>query len=102
MNPGSAIAFTRPADMPVPDRLNLVLSIAVFCSAIALLWLASAVQSWFAVFGIGVLYAYLLLTNYALLHEATHGNLQSSVRRNRWLGFLNGSLFPMPFSMLRV
>ena len=102
MNPANAVVFTRPADLPVPDRLNLALSLAVFVTAIALLWLASFVQSWLAVFGVGVVYSYLLLTNYALLHEATHGNLQSNERRNYWLGLLTGCLFPIPFSMIRI
>lgn len=102
MNPANAVVFTRPADLPVPDRLNLALSLAVFVTAIALLWLASFVQSWLAVFGVGVVYSYLLLTNYALLHEATHGNLQSNERHNYWLGLLTGCLFPIPFSMIRI
>ncbi|HUS34529.1 MAG TPA: fatty acid desaturase, partial [Verrucomicrobiae bacterium] len=102
MNPANAVVFTRPADMPVPDRLNFFLSLAVFVTAIALLWFASFVQNWLLVLGVGVIYSYLLLTNYALLHEATHGNLQSDHRRNYWLGLLTGSLFPIPFSMIRI
>jgi fatty acid desaturase len=102
MNQANGVVFTRPADMPVPDRLNLFLSLAVFTAAIGLLWLASFVQSWLAVFGVGVIYSYLLLTNYALLHDATHGNLQSNHRRNYWLGLLTGCLFPIPFSMIRI
>jgi fatty acid desaturase len=102
MNPANAVVFTRPADMPVPDRLNLILSLIIFTAAIGLLWLASIVQSWLAVFAVGIIYSYLLLTNYALLHEATHANLQSNDRRNYWLGFLTGALFPIPFSMIRI
>jgi fatty acid desaturase len=102
MNSGSEMAFSRPADLPVPDRLNFVLTLLVLCAAIALLWLASLAQSWPAVFGIGIVYSYLLLTNYALLHEATHGNLQTQARRNYWLGFLTGCLFPIPFSMICI
>lgn len=110
MNPRSNVAtgisgravFSNPPDMPIPDKLNLILSLAVFAGAVALIWLASVVSSWLAVFGIGILFSYLLLTNYALLHEATHGNLQSSQRRNDGLGFLTGCLFPIPFSMIRI
>ena len=93
--------FSTPADMPIPDRLNLFLSLVVALGAMVLIWLASVVQNWIAVVGIGILFSYLLLTNYALLHEAAHGNLQSSQRRNYWLGFITGCLFPIPFSMLR-
>lgn len=102
MPSASARAFSAPSDLPVPDTLNLFLSVAVFAGAVTLIWLASVVRSWLAVIGVGILFSYLLLTDYALLHEATHGNLQSSPRRNRWLGFLTGSLFPIPFSMIRM
>ena len=92
---------TAPPDMPIPERLNLVLVILVFSSALGLLWLASHVTNWWAVVGIGVVFAYLLLTNYALLHEASHGNLQSTRSRNYWLGVTAGLLFPIPFTLMR-
>lgn len=92
---------TAPADMPIPDRLNLILVIGVFVTALSFLWLGSHVQQWWAVLGVGILYSYLLLTNYALLHEASHGNLQSSASRNYILGLLTGALFPMPFTLMR-
>src|SRR5215471_15649447 len=57
-----------PADMPIPDRLNFVLVWIVFALAVALLWFASRLTPWWAVFAIGILFSYLLLTNYALLH----------------------------------
>ena len=92
--------FSTPPDMPVPDSLNLLLSLAVFGCAIGLICAASYVHNWLAVLAIGIVFSYVLLTNYALLHEATHGNLQLTPRRNYWLGFLTGCLFPMPFSMI--
>jgi fatty acid desaturase len=109
MNSGAATNPVRtgpvfaptPADMPIPERLNALLSIGVFVAALALLWLASRVTSWLAVCGVGIVYSYLLLTNYALLHEASHGNLQTSARRNYFLGLLAGLLFPMPFTLMR-
>ena len=87
--------------MPIPDRLNVGLAIAVFVAAIVLIRIASIAQNWLSVFVVGVVFSYLLLTNYALLHEAAHGNLQSGRRRNYLLGFLTGCLFPIPFSMIR-
>lgn len=92
---------TAPPDMPVPERLNVVLVGFVFATALGLLWLASRVESWWAVGGIGVFFSYLLLTNYALLHEASHGNLQTTKARNYWLGVVAGLLFPMPFTLMR-
>ena len=86
--------------MPVPDRLNLALVLLVFLASTGLLWLASAVQNVYLMVGVAVVFSYVLLTNYALLHEATHGNLQSSPPRNYALGVLTGFLFPIPFSMI--
>jgi fatty acid desaturase len=97
-----ATRFTAPPqDMPVPNRLNFCLVVGVFVVAISLLWLGSHVGSWWAVLGVGVLFSYVLLTNYALLHEASHGNLQTGPRRNYWLGVVTGLLFPMPFTAMR-
>ena len=45
-------------------------------------------------------FLYVMLTNYALLHDATHDTLRSGVRANYWLGFLAGIWFPVPFSMI--
>ena len=90
-----------PPDMPIPERLNFILVASVFVGALALLLLASHVHGWLAICGVGVVYSYLLLTNYALLHEASHGNLQSTARRNYLLGFVSGLLFPMPFTLMR-
>ena len=98
----SASHFTSPPpDMPVPNRLNVCLVVGVFIAAVSLLWLGSHVESWWAVLGVGVLFSYILLTNYALLHEASHGNLQTGPRRNYWLGVVTGLLFPMPFTAMR-
>ena len=98
---GTTPAFSHPPDMPVPDKLNLFLSLTVFVGAVGLMWLASLAANWLEVFGVGIVFSYLLLTNYALLHEAAHGNLQSGTARNYCLGLLTGLLFPIPFSMIR-
>src|SRR5206468_1526751 len=91
-----------PADMPIPNRLNLLLVTVVAAGAIGLLWLGSWVESWWATLAAGIAFSYLLLTNYALFHEAGHGNLHSCPKVNRVLGTIAGMLFPMPFSMFRV
>jgi fatty acid desaturase len=90
-----------PPDMPIPDRLNACLTAGVFTAAVGLLWLGSWVESWYLVLGVGVAFSYLLLSNYALLHEAAHGNLHSSPRLNYLLGLAAGLLFSMPLSLIR-
>jgi fatty acid desaturase len=86
----------------VPDRLNLSLVALVFCGGVALQWLGSQATSWYLVLLIGVAFSYLMLTNYALLHEASHGNLHSNGRVNYLLGVLTGLLFPIPFRLMRT
>jgi len=91
-----------PADMPIPNRLNVTLVTFVFAAAVGLLALGSWVESWYAVLAVGVAFSYLLLTNYALLHEAAHHNLHSNGAVNRALGTLAGILFPCPYSMMEA
>jgi fatty acid desaturase len=96
-------AFTPPPpDMPIPVRLNLALVAVVFAAAVGLLGLGSRVEAWYLVLGVGVAFSYVLLTDYALLHEATHNNLHPDPRANHRLGVLTGMLFPVPFSMIHA
>jgi fatty acid desaturase len=88
--------------MPIPGRLNAFLVALVVGGAVALLWLGSRVESGYATLGVGVGFSYVLLTNYALFHEAAHGNLHGDRRVNHLLGVVTGMFFPMPFSMMRV
>jgi fatty acid desaturase len=91
-----------PASMRVPNRLNLILVIGVAGCALAMLWLASWLENQLAIAAAAIAFSYVLLTNYALLHEATHDNLHSSSIGNYWLGACTGTLFPVPFSMIRI
>jgi fatty acid desaturase len=88
--------------MPIPDRLNLCLVALVFCGGIALLWLGSRQSAWSGVMLTGIAFSYLMLTNYALLHEAAHGNLHSRSGVNNLLGLIAGLLFPIPFRLMRT
>jgi fatty acid desaturase len=88
--------------MPVPNVLNFTLVVLDIASAILLLWLGSWLDSWWAVLGVGIVFSYVMLTNYALLHEATHLNLNSNQAWNYWLGVATGVFFLAPFSMIRV
>jgi fatty acid desaturase len=87
--------------MPIPQRLNLLLCLSVFILAGFLLWLASRLNHPVLVLLIGVVFSYVLLTNYALLHEASHGNLHNSSVGNYLLGLFTGALFPMSFTLMR-
>lgn len=85
----------------IPSTLNLVLAAAVFCLAIALLWLASR-STLPALLALGVAYAFVMLTGYALLHEASHDLLHPKRPVNDSVGAVLGWLFPIAFTLLKV
>ncbi len=93
------------ATRAIPARLNLAIAAGVFTAAIALLWAGSYLYEnvhWGWSLALGVVFAYLLLTNYALLHEATHDMLHPDARVNWLLGMALGWLFPVSFTVLHV
>ena len=85
----------------IPSRLNTVLVIVVFLVQVGLLLAASQTSGWLLA-GIASGFAVLFLTNYALMHEASHGSLHADPRWNRWLGALTGLTFPTSAAMMRV
>jgi fatty acid desaturase len=91
-----------PPNMPIPNWLNAFLLAVTFCGGISLLWLGSWLTVWWQVLLVGAAFSYLMLTNYALLHEAAHGNLNSHPRTNYLLGVVAGLLFPIPFRLMRT
>jgi hypothetical protein len=56
--------------MPIWDRLNTFLTVGVFSACLALLWLGSRMETWYTILAVGTAFSYLMLTNYARLHEA--------------------------------
>jgi fatty acid desaturase len=83
-------------------RLNLLLAVLVPLAAVALLWAASRAHSPWGMLACAVAFSYVMLTDYALLHEATHESLHPDPRWNRFFGRVLGALFPVPFTMLFV
>lgn len=85
----------------IPDRLNVLLVLGVQALAIALLWVGAHGGTGIAV-AAAVLFSFLLLTDYALLHEAAHDHLHSRRGMNALLGAVAGVLFPASITMVRV
>ena len=85
----------------VPSRLNTLLVLLVFLLQCGLLISASLVEGWLIVVPAGF-FSLFFLTNYALMHEASHGSLHIDPRWNRWLGALTGLTFPTSATMMRV
>jgi fatty acid desaturase len=94
-------AYPEPTPS-VPARLNVVLVVLVFLAAVGLLWLGSWFETWYAILAVGVVFSYVLLTDYALLHEATHGTLHTNPRVNHGLGVVAGLLFPAAFTLVQA
>ena len=80
----------------IPDRLNILLVVFVATLSLFWLWLGSHfVERWELLILCGIGYSYLMLTNYALLHEASHDKLHSNPELNYILSMITGFFFPM-------
>jgi len=86
---------------PIPDRLNITLVFAVMAFAIGLLWVGTKTNGLWIIVP-AIIYSFLLLTNYALIHEGTHGVLHSNQKINYLLGTIISWLFPISFTVLKV
>lgn len=86
----------------VPLGLNRALVVGVTLALWGLLAAASAVGPGLWLVPLAVTFALLFQTNFALLHEATHGVLATSSRENRLLGFVCGVVFPLSITLLTV
>jgi fatty acid desaturase len=88
-------------DERIRGGLNALLVLSVFGAAVALIVLASRLGFPWAIV-IAVAFSFLLLTNYALIHEGAHDNLHRRPRLNWLLGMLSGWMFPVSFTLLQV
>ena len=85
----------------IPGSINLLIAAAVFIVATGLLWTASRLDLLWSV-PLGILFSFVLLTNYALIHEAAHDMLHSNAGLNWFVGMVLSWLFPSSFTVLRV
>lgn len=76
------------------DAINTILCFVVPGSMVAMLFVASNV-GWLATFAIGFVFSFLMLTNYALMHESAHNYLHSNKHLNLILGAVTSWHFPM-------
>lgn len=86
----------------IPDRLNVMLVLSVCGLALFCLWLGNQYIDQPAILILlGLGYSYLMLTNYALMHEAAHDKLHTSKTLNYLLGMLSSFFFPMSITLFR-
>lgn len=80
---------------------NIAIAIGIQICIWASLWAASQVSLLWAL-AIGGIGSFVLLTNYALMHEAAHHVFHRSPRANYAFGVLTSALFPMAFTLFEV
>lgn len=91
----------KKPDPNLPKRLNLIILIGIQILVLSALYWASRLN-WGWSIPIGILVSFLLLTNYALIHEGTHQNLHPNKHGNWLLGTVSGFLFPVSFTFMQV
>lgn len=94
-------ATRRASSRRIPAGLNLLLAASVFLTVLAALWLASGLH-WAWQLLLGTATSFVLLTNYALMHEAAHDLLHPDPRVNALVGAVSSWLFPLAFTMYRL
>lgn len=83
------------------QRQNILISAGLIITQTALLAAASHIDGparWVAV----VTFAFLFLTNYAMMHEAMHMNLHADRRTNQWCGRVLSWFFPVSFHFMQL
>lgn len=84
----------------IPSLLNCLLVILIVTTNVCLLLVASHyANNLVIVISCAVIFSFLMLTNYAIIHEAVHWKLHSNRRWNYILGVIVSALFPLPFSL---
>lgn len=97
-----AVPQTDASARPIPWRGNVVLSLSVSVAAVGLLKLACSVESWWSAATVAAAFAFVMLTNYSLLHEAEHGILFPRRFWNDAAGRWHALLFPSSFTLMRT
>ena len=85
----------------IPSRINVMLAAGVMLLAVVLLWLGSSLTLIWSL-PLGVVFSFLLLTNYALMHEASHDVLHHNGKVNWFMAMVLSWLFPMSFTVFKV
>ena len=90
---------SRP--QPIPNALNIALSLLAAAAACALLWLVAHAQH-LAVRLLGAIaFSFVNNTLFSLLHESVHGVFHRSERVNDWFGRWLAAFFPTSFTLQR-
>lgn len=94
--------MSEPSPPPPPGTLNVALALGIVSGGVGLQWLASRVEGTWTLLGLGVVFSFLFLPLYSLLHEAEHRVFHATPWVNESFGVLLAAFFPGPFTFLRA
>ena len=83
------------------DTQNVLIMLAVHLSSVVLLWVASQVSGLYLAI-VAILFSFIGLTNYALIHEACHSGLNTNKKINAIMGMISGWMFPVSFNFMAI
>jgi fatty acid desaturase len=87
---------------PIPNRLNLAISLTQISLALFLLILSSKVENTYLYFALALIFAYVMQVGFFLMHEAGHNVLHQSRFINDGLGKVISALFPSTFILYKT
>ena len=85
----------------IPGKINMIILLVCSCAYFTLLWAASHVDHYGWVVLMGVLFAFIMVPVYSLIHEAEHGILHSNKRINDLMGRWLSTLFIAPYTFFK-
>ena len=85
----------------ITGGFNILLVVLIQITAFGLLWLGSRLGIFWSI-PLGIIFSFVLLTNYALMHDAAHHTLHRNKYVNYVLGVLSCMIFPQSFTLFEV
>ena len=92
---------TKP-ELPIPERLNLLLLAIASIACGGLLFMASHTTSTLALISCAIVFSFTANTLFSLLHESVHGIFATNHKVNEWAGRIASAWFPTGLSVQRA
>jgi fatty acid desaturase len=92
-------------DISVPGKLNIVIALFSYASAIGCLALASQYldsHGFWYVLPFAIAFSFIGNTLFSLLHESVHRSFHANVALNDWFGRVSAAFFPTGFTFQRA
>ncbi|MEI6534092.1 MAG: fatty acid desaturase [Verrucomicrobiaceae bacterium] len=89
------------ASTAIPNHLNLAILLSQLIAVAACLWVASWVESGWAIAALAAVFGIVMNSVYSIIHEAEHAMLFSNRRWNDFAGAFMALFFPAPFHLIR-